>query len=82
LGSQGRSLAGQHGHLATARETLNKTLHNYHGIDKPEVQNSIIKIDHVLCFGPHFSNSFLFSSSPDPKIPLFFTSTLERCIKG
>ncbi|KAI7219702.1 pyruvate decarboxylase [Hortaea werneckii] len=46
-----------------------------------ETQNFISSADLVLCFGPHFSstNTFLFSSVPDPGKTILFSDSYTVC---
>ncbi|KAK7739815.1 hypothetical protein SLS62_011204 [Diatrype stigma] len=64
---------------------VDETGPNVHGVyrgkwDDPAVQKFIGESDLVLCFGPHFSstNSFGFTSVPNPQSTILFTDTEVR----
>ncbi|MCJ1328972.1 hypothetical protein MMC10_005649 [Thelotrema lepadinum] len=64
------------------KSLVDESLSNFHGIWKgnrasAEDRSFVSSCDLILCFGPHFSdtNTYTYSSIPDPKVTIHFTST-------
>ncbi|CZR48761.1 uncharacterized protein FPRO_03918 [Fusarium proliferatum ET1] len=65
-----------------SKSLVDEGLTNFHGVYNGSFENStsrnfINHADLILCFGPHFTstNTFLFSSIPDPQVTMLFMDT-------
>jgi pyruvate decarboxylase len=65
-----------------SKSLIDEGLPNVHGVYNGSFETSksrkfIDQADLILCFGPHFTstNTFLFSSIPDPRVTVLFTDT-------
>ncbi|KAM5370492.1 hypothetical protein ACJA88_010073 [Fusarium oxysporum] len=68
-----------------SKSLVDESLANFHGVNKGNFEAStsrdfIKQADLILCFGPHFTstNTFLFSSIPDPQVTVLFMDTEVR----
>ncbi|KAM0084954.1 hypothetical protein ACKRZS_002776 [Fusarium odoratissimum] len=68
-----------------SKSLVDEGLANFHGVNKGSFEAStsrdfIKQADLILCFGPHFTstNTFLFSSIPDPQVTVLFMDTEVR----
>ncbi|EWZ46047.1 thiamine diphosphate-binding protein [Fusarium oxysporum Fo47] len=68
-----------------SKSLVDEGLANFHGVNKGSFEAStsrdfIKQADLILCFGPHFTstNTFLFSSIPDPQVTILFMDTEVR----